>query len=149
MRRILEAYDDIQKVAVKMRVNLSDDSPNLQDVLTSLRGLPNVITVNQHGPLEPAGNNKEWVRVLIKFENTVAVDLITLKMQMERLPTVDLVSLKTVDGETWDASRGEKEYDIARGPQGQRYAKEYGLGKFSIVDESILRRFIKNVILED
>lgn len=147
-KRISEGYDDIQKIAVKMRVHFSDKpgTPNLQDVLTTLRGLPNVITVSQHGPLEPAGNNKQWVKVLVKFENVVAVDLLTLQNQMEKLPTVDLVSIKTVDGSAFDPDRADKEYKIARGPRGDAHAKEYGLGKYSL-SENALRQYVRALIL--
>jgi len=149
MPRLFETKDDVQQLAVKMRVDISSGPTDLQDILTTLRGLPNIITVSQQGSLSPAGPSKEWLKALVKFENTISVDLITLKDQIEKLPTVDLVSFKAVDGVPYSLAAAQKDFDVARSKRGQAHARSMNLGKYTLesTDYTSLRKYVRAILL--
>jgi hypothetical protein len=140
-----EAFEDIQALAFRVRVDIdSPDQPSLQDVLTTLRGLPNVITVTQHGTLEDAPGGRQMANLLVKFEDTPAVDHITLRNQVERLPTVDLVTLTTVDGLPFDEELAAGEYEEARSDTAHEYQKKMALGKYA--ESRVLRNLIRELL---
>tara|TARA_Y100000590_G_scaffold276914_1_gene310907 strand:+ start:2286 stop:2738 length:453 start_codon:yes stop_codon:yes gene_type:complete len=119
-------------VAIRVRIDIGSSSdPTHEDILTTLRGLPSVITVNQEGPLQPGPSGKQWANLVIKFENTPGVDVKTLGLQIERLPTVDMTRIVSVDGTPWDIELGKKDFDIARSKIGDQWRKKHNLGTWS------------------
>jgi len=144
-KSLKEAFDDIQELAFRVRVDIdSPDQPSLQDILTTLRGLPNVITVVQHGTLEDAPEGRQMANLLVKFEDTPSVDHITLRNQIERLPTVDMVTLATVDGMSFNEEEAQVGYEEARNDAADKFQRQRALGRYA--ESKTLRDLIRELL---
>ena len=154
LQLIIEAYEDIQAIIMRVRVDIdSPNDPSLQDILTTLRGLPNVITVQQDQALEPAPDGKQMASLIVKFENAPAVDIPTLRMQVEALPTVDMVTILTVDGREFDEIKGRRDAKIARDEKAIAFQKQRKLGmhayNLNFEGNMITKKKIKKIIKEE
>lgn len=104
IRKILaEAYEDLVDVGFRVLIKNTDPSdPTLQDIMTDLRGVQNVVTVRQSAPMEPgpsAGTN--YVNLMIGFEDDVEFDVPDLEKELENTRGVVSVILKNYDGVKW------------------------------------------------
>ncbi len=151
LRRIIrEAYEDIQAIIMRVRVDVdSPDDPSLQDILTTLRGLPNVITVQQDQALEPAPDGKQMAALIVKFENAPAVDIPTLRNQIEALPTVDMVTIMTVDDREFNEEEGQKDFTRARSTKAHTFQKQRRLGQYAEGKTMVTKRRIQQIVKEE
>ena len=133
LRRIIrEAFEDIQAIIMRVRVDIDNpNDPSLQDILTTLRGLANVITVQQEKALEPSSGGRQMATLIVKFENSPAVDIPTLQAQTEALPTVDMVTIMTVDGREYDEEAGRRNAEVSRDAKALAFQKQRKLGQFA------------------
>jgi uncharacterized membrane protein (UPF0127 family) len=96
---IKESYEEIIDVGVKLRIKItSPTDPTMQDILTDIRGIKNVITVKQEGQLYPAPDKKQWTKLTIRFEDDESFDLPDLERGLRKIEGIDLVFVKTYDG---------------------------------------------------
>ena len=139
IRRILkEALADVVSINARVRALVSPSAHyTVADILTDIRGLRNVITVTQKGPGIPAGGEKEFLNLKIKFENEIDVDIPTLKVQIERIPGVDLTRILSVDNIPYTMKMAKTDYEQARSKAGHTLSKERASGSES--DISITR----------
>ena len=97
-----ESYKDIVKLEVRIRVKIKKPSdPTLQDILTNIRGIRNVITVRQEGKLLPAAQGRQMVNLLIGFEDDEDMDVPGLKKRIWGIPGIDMTFIKSYDGREW------------------------------------------------
>ena len=94
-----ESYKDIVKLEVRIRVKIKKPSdPTLQDILTNIRGIRNVITVRQEGKLSSAARGRHMVNLMIGFEDDEHMNVSELKKRIWALPGVDMAFIKSYDG---------------------------------------------------
>ena len=148
-RIIREAFDDIQAINMRVRVDVdSADDPSLQDILTTLRGLPSVITVAQDRAMEDAPGGRQMATLIVKFENSPAVDIPTLRIQVEALPTVDLVTVLTVDGMEYNKEEGQKDTARARTSKAVAFQKQRKLGRYT-ESKMVTKKRVQQIIKEE
>lgn len=100
---IRESFRDIVKLEVRMRVKVRDLSdPTLQDILTNIRGIRNVITVRQDGKLSRPTQGRQMVNLVIGFEDDKHMSVDKLKKRIWIQPGVDMVFIKSYDGREWN-----------------------------------------------
>jgi len=100
---IKESVDDIKSIGMRVRIMIAKPaSPSLQDVLTDIRGIKNVITVRQVGSLVPAPQKRQFVNLIVGFEDDETITIAYLKNQIMKIDAVDIVSIKTVNGDPWE-----------------------------------------------
>jgi hypothetical protein len=98
---INEAYDDIVEVIVKIRVGVTHNyEPTMLDILTDIRGLPNVITVKQVGELGSQDiNDRQFVFLRIKYIEKEKSALKLLLNGLKSVNGIDLARLMTREGQ--------------------------------------------------
>jgi len=155
LRRIIrEAFEDNQAINMRVRVDIDNpNDPSLQDILTTLRGLPNVITVQQDQALESAPDGKQMATLIVKFENSPAVDIPTLRAQVEALPTVDMVTVMSVDGGEFDEEEGRRNAEVARSEKALAFQKQRKLGMhaadLNFEGNMITKKKVQQIIKEE
>jgi translation elongation factor EF-1beta len=106
IRKVLtEAADDVVQMGVRIR---AADRVALNDVLTNLRGVVNVITVRQEGSLEPTEGGFKFVNLFVTFEDDEGRDVYTLQRDIKAIDGVEAVQIKNYEGRKW--SDVEKTY---------------------------------------
>lgn len=98
-RSINESYEDVVPVGVRVRVNTN--SVPLFDILTDVRGLPNVITVSQDSSLQPAPEGKSMVSLVVKFNDDERFDLPDLESGLLKIKGIDMVRVTSYDGQPY------------------------------------------------
>lgn len=101
IRRVLhEGFDDIRAIEVRMRIKVSKPTdPTVSDVLTDVRGVPNVITVTQLGPMGPAPDGKNWIELEVGFVDDDEYDVPDLIRDIRAISGVDMVRIRELDPE--------------------------------------------------
>ena len=85
-----------------MRVRVDTDKPTeptLQDILTDIRGLRNVITVRQTGKQDPAPEHKKYVDLVVGFEDDKTLPLSQLEKEIVQISGVDMVIIQKIENE--------------------------------------------------
>jgi len=113
-RMLKEDYEDIVKVGVRLRVNLR--RRNLMDILTDIRGLPNVITVSQEGQLQTAPEGKNMANVSIGFNDDARFDVPDMESGLLKIDGVDMVMVRSYNDQKYDpkALYGSKNESVLR-----------------------------------
>lgn len=101
VRQVLaESYDDIVEVIVKIRIRVARKiDPTVLDIMTDVRGLPNVITVKQFGELGKLNTDGRQFAVLqINFVNNETYNVADLLTGLKSVNGVDLARLIAYEG---------------------------------------------------
>ena len=98
-----ESYEDIVDLVLRLRINLKADrdSFTIQDVLTDVRGIKNVITVRQLGPLQPAPEGRKWIKLDLGFEDDASFDVPDLEKELRQVTGVDIVHIDMYNDTPW------------------------------------------------
>lgn len=104
---IRESYDDIAEIIVRARVAVAHDyDPTMLDILTDIRGLPNVITVKQVGELGKQDvNSRQFVTLRINFIEDEEHALTDLLKGVKSVSGIDLVRIVSREGERLAAKK--------------------------------------------
>lgn len=104
---IRESYDDIAEIIVRARVAVAHDyDPTMLDILTDIRGLPNVITVKQVGELGKQDvNSRQFVTLRINFIEGEEYALVDLLKGIKSIEGIDLVRIVSREGEMLAAKK--------------------------------------------
>jgi hypothetical protein len=104
---LCESYEDIVDLMIRLRINLKNDrdSFTLQDVLTDVRGIKNVITVRQIGPLQSAPEEKKWVNLDIGFEDDEVFDVPDLEKELRQITGIDMINVVMYNDVPWNEER--------------------------------------------
>jgi hypothetical protein len=104
---LCESYEDIVDLMMRLRINFKNDrdSFTLQDVLTDVRGIKNVITVRQIGSLQHAPEGKKWVKLDIGFEDDESFDVPDLEKELRQVRGVDMVNVVMYNDVPWNEER--------------------------------------------
>ena len=94
-RALNEEFADITPIVVRLRIRIAAPSdPGVLDILTSIRGLENVITVTQLDPMDLAPEGKKMINLKIAIELEGEFDPEALKKQLLAIEGVDMVMVK-------------------------------------------------------
>lgn len=94
-RALNEGFADITPVVVRLRIRIAAPSdPSVLDILTSIRGLDDVITVTQLDPMDPAPEGKKMINLKVAIELKGEFDPEALKKQLMAIEGVDMVMVK-------------------------------------------------------
>lgn len=98
---VTESYEDIVEIIVRVRVRVARESdPKMLDIMTDVRGLPNVITVKQHGELGKLDHNGRQFGVLqINFVEKADGALKQLLLGLKDIEGIDLVRIVAREGQ--------------------------------------------------
>jgi len=98
-----EGYEDIVDVGLRLRVGLKGPQGGftVQDILTDLRGIKNVVTVRQERRLAPAPDTKQWADLIVGFEDDKEFNISDLKKEALQIVGVDMVIIVSYNGEPW------------------------------------------------
>lgn len=90
-----EEFADITPIVVRLRIKIAAPSdPGVLDILTSIRGLDDVITVTQLDPMDPAPEGKKMINLKIAIELKGEFDPEELKKKLLAINGVDMVMVK-------------------------------------------------------
>lgn len=94
-RALNEGFADITPIVVRLRIRIAAPSdPSVLDILTSIRGLDDVITVTQLDPMDPAPEGKKMINLKVAIELKGEFDPEALKKQLMAIEGVDMVMVK-------------------------------------------------------
>lgn len=98
---VKESYEDIVEIIVRIRVRVARESdPKMLDIMTDIRGLPNVITVKQHGELGKMDHDgRQFALLQINFVEAERYDLKQLLMGLKQIEGVDLAKIVAREGQ--------------------------------------------------
>ena len=90
---------------IRIRVRIQGPgSRNLRDILTDIRGLINVITVEQLGKISPRDmNGRSFAALNVKFEDDEDYHVKDLLEDISSIPDVDMIRFIRID----DPRKGE------------------------------------------
>jgi hypothetical protein len=90
-----EEFADITPIVVRLRIKIAAPSdPGVLDILTSIRGLDDVITVTQLDPMDPAPEGKKMINLKVAIELKGEFDPEELKKKLLAINGVDMVMVK-------------------------------------------------------
>ena len=94
-RTLNEDFADITPIVVRLRIKIAAPSdPGVLDILTSIRGLDDVITVTQLDPMDPAPEGKKMINLKVAIELKGEFDTEELKKKLLAIKGVDMVMVK-------------------------------------------------------
>ena len=94
-RTLNEDFADITPIVVRRRIKIAAPSdPGVLDILTSIRGLDDVITVTQLDPMDPAPEGKKMINLKVAIELKGEFDTEELKKKLLAIKGVDMVMVK-------------------------------------------------------
>ena len=94
-RALNEEFADITPIIVRLRIKIAAPSdPGVLDILTSIRGLDDVITVTQLDPMDPAPEGKKMINLKVAIELKGEFDPEELKKKLLAINGVDMVMIK-------------------------------------------------------
>jgi len=97
-----ETYEDIVDLNIRVRADLNIQKVlTVQDILTDLRGIKNVITVRQAGPMQPAPNMKNWLNLDVGFEDDDEFDVPDLEAAIRQITGVDMIRVVLYNNVPW------------------------------------------------
>lgn len=141
---IREAAADVVQMGVRVRVA---DRAALNDVLTNLRGVVNVITVRQEGPADDAPGPFKFVNLFVTFEDDAGRDVFDMVRDVEAIDGVESARIKNYEGTRW--SEVEKTYTGgAASKSGNIKIKENRGKQMKKRTESRLRKVVRNMLKE-
>lgn len=101
-KTLREGLADVVAAEARIRVDVSSPgTPTYNDVLTGIRGIPNVITVRTDGHLEKAGGKKQIANIVVRYESKASFGPAELEKELLKVDGVDLSRVLTVDGAPW------------------------------------------------
>ena len=94
-----EGFQDIIEVIVRMRVKIQGPGTRtLRDIMTDIRGLIKVITVEQIGRISDRDiDGRAFVAVNIKFEDSEDYHVADMLRDVNGLPDVDMIRLLRIE----------------------------------------------------
>lgn len=99
-----EGYEDIADIGLIVRVDIDgDNKPTMLDILTDIRGIPNVITVTQDGPLGPAPEGKYLAKLNVTFDDDELYDVPDLESGLLSVKGIDLAKIKTYNEQEYNS----------------------------------------------
>lgn len=110
---LAEGEADVVDLGVRIRVA---NRVTMGDVLTELRGIVNVITVNQEGAAEAGSGEFRSVNVFVTFEDDEGRDVYSLQKDIEAIDGVEAATIKNYEGQRW--------VDVAKNYTGGAASKE-------------------------
>lgn len=94
-KALAEGFADITPIVVRLRIRIAAPSdPSVLDILTSIRGLDDVITVTQLDPMDPAPEGKKMINLKIAIELKGEFDPEDLKKRLMAIDGIDMVMVK-------------------------------------------------------
>jgi len=104
VRRVLaEGEEDVVQMGVRVRVA---DRAALNDMLTNLRGVVNVITVRQEGPADDAPGPFKFVNLFVTFEDDAGRNVFDMVRDVEAIDGVESAQIKNYEGRKWSDVKG-------------------------------------------
>lgn len=98
VRHILRE-DAADVIEVEARIRIKSSMRTVTDVITDLRGIENVVSVSQSGPVQDAEDGKQRIIALIKLETDEGIDLRFLEEKIREILEVDMLTITSYDGE--------------------------------------------------
>ena len=89
---LLEAYDDIVDIQLSARLSLK--SVNLSDILTDIRGIKNVITVNQETSLNKVLGQEHTLLLTVSYEQDDTISQEEIMQSIQDITGVNAITLK-------------------------------------------------------
>ena len=89
---LLEAYDDI--VDIQLAARLSLKSVNLSDILTDIRGIKNVITVNQETSLNKVLGQEYTLLLTVSYEQDGTISQEEIIQSIQDITGVNTITFK-------------------------------------------------------
>jgi tRNA nucleotidyltransferase/poly(A) polymerase len=97
---LCESFEQIIRVHLRVRVDTDKPTePTMQDVLTDIRGLRNVITVRQVGKQDPAPEHKKYADLVVGFEDDKTLPLSQLEKEIVQISGVDMAIIQKIENE--------------------------------------------------
>lgn len=101
-KQLHEAYEDVVTVIAMVYVKTHrPQDPSVLDILTSIRGIPHVITVSQEGSLKKAPEGLQRLKVKLTFDDDHKYDIPDLEKAAVKIPGVKLFKVIEYEGKPY------------------------------------------------
>lgn len=96
---LTEDFDDVISIIVRIRVKIrGPGTRNIRDIMTDIRGLVNVITVEQIGRISDTDTDgRSFVALDIKFEDDANYHVPDMLQDVSDIPDVDMIKFIKID----------------------------------------------------
>jgi mannose-6-phosphate isomerase-like protein (cupin superfamily) len=101
-KQLYEAYEDVVTVIATVYVKTHrPQDPSVLDILTSIRGIPHVITVSQEGLLKKAPEGLQRLKIKLTFDDDHKYDIPDLEKAAIKIPGVKLFKVIEYEGKPY------------------------------------------------